>query len=261
MLSGHQAIIRGHPHVHNAATRPSTGAALLRQLTRRPDFAAKSLASLLLVGLGVLAMAPVLAPAPGPPPPRPPAALSLATLSAQRPKSPPLPRARADPVAWYDARLHDRPLLTKACTSALCFALGHLVAQAGAPDFDTAGLLFMALWGAVPAALLGHCWHAWLDRRVTGPGAVPVKIALDQLVFAPPNTLLFLLCRGLARGLSLDAARRGTLAALWPTLQANWTVWPFVHVATFGLVPGAWRVTFLGVCALFWATFLSLVEV
>lgn len=43
----------------------------------------------------------------------------------------------------------------------------------------------------------------------------------------------------------------------WPTLHANWKVWPAVHLVNFAFVPPPLRILYINVIALFWRTFLS----
>jgi protein Mpv17 len=247
-------------NINSADIKPLNGADLIRQMASCPGFAAKGLVSLLIVWFGIAAMVPVMQNVNCRRSQTP--TVAMASITSKRTVS--LPRQKSKLLTWYETQLQERPLIAKGCTSMLCFGLGNVIAQSGSTDFDATAFCFMAMWGALAAAPMGHRWHAFLDERINlameGPQRVATKIALDQLVFTPPSTVLFLTFRSLTKGLSLEAAHNSAVEHLVPTLQTNWMVWPFVHIVTFSLVPVNWRVSFLAVCAVFWAMFLSLLQ-
>ena len=86
-------------------------------------------------------------------------------------------------LAWYEGNLKGRPLTTKGISSAICLALGNIIAQMAAEVFDLGTILFMYVWGLVIVGPLGHWWYAWLDRvvRSKGPSSTVMKILLDQV--------------------------------------------------------------------------------
>lgn len=45
---------------------------------------------------------------------------------------------------------------------------------------------------------------------------------------------------------------------LWPTLRANYMLWPAAHLINFAFVPGDLRILYINVIALFWTCFLSI---
>ncbi|KAG6598128.1 SYM1 protein [Phytophthora cinnamomi] len=176
----------------------------------------------------------------------------------------------------YDRWLRDSPLLTKGVTSAVLFGIGDRVAQRiersesagdnGDPNSDDPddrhGLhrtARMMLWGGVLFAPVGHAWYNFLERAVRGKGAAAVakKIAADQLVFSPPLSLAFFTYAGCSEGKPLRDTVDTAVAKLPPTLAVNWTVWPLVHVCTFGFVPLQYRILFINVVNVGWSAFLS----
>eukprot|EP00667_Euglena_gracilis_P023442 EG_transcript_26485 len=148
-----------------------------------------------------------------------------------------------------------------------CFALGELIGQLAAPSPTVAvgPLLFMSLYGLLLAAPLGHYWYQALERWAAARGlegavGVAVKVMMDQLVYTPPTTLLFFTCAKLWQASPPWDAAAHALRLCWPTLKAGWSVWPLVHLFSFAMVPTHFRVSFLSMCTVFWAVFLSVTK-
>ncbi|ETN24572.1 hypothetical protein PPTG_00827 [Phytophthora nicotianae INRA-310] len=169
----------------------------------------------------------------------------------------------------YDRWLRDSPLLTKGVTSAILFGLGDRIAQrietgdADQRDADDCHGLQrtarMMVWGGLLFAPIGHAWYNFLEKAVRGKGTATVvkKIAADQLVFSPPLSLAFFTYAGVTEGKPLPETVETAVVKLPPTLAVNWTVWPLVHVCTFGFVPLQYRILFINVVNIGWSTFLS----
>ncbi|RLN86816.1 hypothetical protein BBJ28_00018463 [Nothophytophthora sp. Chile5] len=171
----------------------------------------------------------------------------------------------------YDQWLLASPLLTKGITSAVLFGLGDRIAQKieGAERDDReddtgdrhglARTARMMIWGGLIFAPIGHAWYNFLEKAVRGKhtAAVVKKIAADQLMFSPPLSLAFFTYAGCSEGKPLRETVETALTKLPPTLAVNWTVWPLVHVCTFGFVPLQYRVLFINVMNIGWSAFLS----
>jgi hypothetical protein len=170
----------------------------------------------------------------------------------------------------YDRWLRDSPLLTKAGTSALLFGLGDRIAQRiESSDTDDRSELAernslqrtarMMVWGGFLFAPVGHAWYNFLEKAVRGKSSAAVvkKIAADQLIFSPPLSLAFFTYAGCSEGKPLRETVETAVAKLPPTLAVNWTVWPLVHVCTFGFVPLQYRIMFINVVNIGWSAFLS----
>lgn len=172
----------------------------------------------------------------------------------------------------YDRWLQSSPLLTKGVTSAILFGLGDQIAQRidkfdenerdGCEAYNCYGLqrtAKMMVWGGFVFAPVGHVWYNFLEKAVRGTGmtAVAKKVAADQVVFSPPLSLAFFTYSGVSETLSLRNAVDTAATKLAPTLAVNWTVWPLVHVCTFGFVPLQYRILFINVVNIGWSAFLS----
>jgi len=87
---------------------------------------------------------------------------------------------------------------------------------------------------------------------------VATKVLIDQAVWTPPLTVIFFTYEGSLQGESVADASQTALQKLWPTLKANWTVWPLVHLCTFSLIPLNYRVLWVNCANFLWSGFLSL---
>ncbi|RKP03128.1 hypothetical protein CXG81DRAFT_9969 [Caulochytrium protostelioides] len=184
-----------------------------------------------------------------------------------------------------------RPLPTKIVTSAVLGFLGDASAQviehashvsapstsfntthvAGAPPlpvfgWDAARTARITLYGALLAAPVTHVWYNVLEAvagRGTGPRAVVRKVFLDQTLCAPVMTAAFFVAIGAMEQwqAAVSAHRLAQAADLWwPTLCANWLVWPAALAINFAFVPLAARVGFSNAIGLGWTIYLSWVN-
>ena len=173
---------------------------------------------------------------------------------------------------WYDRLNTTRPLATKSLTSALmlggsdlcCQRLQSTVLARGGGGSEEPVCLSraarMASWGLLVNGPLGHLFYVGLDRLVTLPGVLGIatKVAIDQAAWTPPLTMLFFVYEGCLQGEAAADASATAQRKLWPTLCANWTVWPLVHLCTFSVVPLNYRVLWVNCANFFWSGFLSL---
>ncbi|KAI8465155.1 MAG: hypothetical protein J3K34DRAFT_437888 [Monoraphidium minutum] len=171
------------------------------------------------------------------------------------------------PYHAYVRALEARPLLTKAVTSCAGFMLGDLIAQqlghhgGGAEAFDALRVARLGLYGLCLDGPLGALWYDWLEGAVwpdrpTAAKTVVAKTALDQLVYASAGTALFFAVITALEG-HPDAAGAVVAAKFWPTLAANWAVWPVAHMVNFRWVPSQLRVAYNNVVAIGWLALLS----
>jgi len=102
-------------------------------------------------------------------------------------------------------------------------------------------------------------WYGALDRLVKSKTFFrPLKmLVIDQGFFAPCYMVTVLFVTKLARGQS-PASIVENFPTDYPRLIFGcWTVWPWVQVANFTLIPLEFRVLFGNVVALFWNTYVS----
>ncbi|KAK9827625.1 hypothetical protein WJX81_000286 [Elliptochloris bilobata] len=147
-----------------------------------------------------------------------------------------------------------------------CFVggmLGDGLAQivSGEP-FDLARNMRMASYGLLIGGPSGHVWHRFLDAAVLphapkSTRAVLAKLAADQLAFAPLANLALFAFIECAKG-----TPQHTLFVvqekLWPTLQANWALWPLANWIAFRYLSGDMRILYANCIGVAWCMYLSL---
>ncbi|KAJ3045859.1 hypothetical protein HDV00_006123 [Rhizophlyctis rosea] len=211
--------------------------------------------------------------------------MSAATAGAYRQSINPLTRA------WkrYLDLLETRPLPTKAISAFVIGAVGDVIAQsidpshphesATHPDsssssssskpatrgfhWDKERTLRLSLYGLVFGAPITHGWYKILDRRL-GAGmdlsTALKKVAADQTIAAAPLTAFFFAVNSAAEGLDYNQIKNRLETNLWPTMKANWAIWPAALALNFWLVPLKLRVLVVNILGLGWGTYLSFVQ-
>lgn len=147
----------------------------------------------------------------------------------------------------YMSLLESRPIATRVITATLISALGDIVCQHLVPPsggYDVTRTVRFAAWQMLSTPVQ-HVWFTQLQRRV--PSAL-ARVAVDQLVYAPPATAAFLWYMG---GFEL-VKEKG-----WTTLAANFAVWPAVQAINFSFVPARFNVLACNVVGFFWSIMLS----
>lgn len=103
-------------------------------------------------------------------------------------------------------------------------------------------------------------WYGFLGRVTAGfgTGLLPTikRMAIDQLLFAPPFIALFFLTAATFEGKMMDGPER--LRKGWASaVLANYSLWPAAQMINFGLVPAAFRVLFSNCVGVVWSCYLS----
>lgn len=102
-------------------------------------------------------------------------------------------------------------------------------------------------------------WYGKLDQLLPGTEAwkVAVKVAADQVLWAPVFTAMYFSYLGLAEGRSLDyiqaKIRNDTMAGV----TASWKVWPIVHAVSFRFVPTELRILYINSIQVRWREVLN----
>eukprot|EP00823_Brevimastigomonas_motovehiculus_P007275 TRINITY_DN6296_c0_g1_i1.p1 TRINITY_DN6296_c0_g1~~TRINITY_DN6296_c0_g1_i1.p1 ORF type:complete len:224 (+),score=34.77 TRINITY_DN6296_c0_g1_i1:26-673(+) len=158
-----------------------------------------------------------------------------------------------------------RPVLTKTLTSGFLYAVGDGCSQVidgtYKTKYDTSRTLRFVLWG-LAFGPLGHAWYnGVLEKAFLGASfSTAIKKTLcDQFIFAPVVNGLFLLYVPMMAGKTLEQARQGWLEQYKSVMKANWSLWPWVQLVNFKLIPGPLQLPFINVVLLGWSTFLALV--
>mmetsp|Transcript_8111 Transcript_8111/g.17483 ORF Transcript_8111/g.17483 Transcript_8111/m.17483 type:complete len:271 (-) Transcript_8111:156-968(-) len=164
----------------------------------------------------------------------------------------------------YNSQLAARPILIKALTSLVGFALGDILAQSVLnkdEEFDSARLLRMALFGLLVHGPTGHFFYGAMDRAIPGTEAwkVVTKVAIDQIAWAPIFTVGFFTFIGLLEGNSTDQIIDKIKADTWTGVTGSWRVWPIVHAINFRFIPTSQRLLYINSIQILYNVFLSFI--
>ncbi|XP_050739840.1 peroxisomal membrane protein 2-like [Eriocheir sinensis] len=161
----------------------------------------------------------------------------------------------------YNESLSTRPLVTKACTSAVTTGLGDLLGQVIARQhrINLHSIARHATFGLLVTGPLAHHFYSLLDRWVPpgGKGAALKRLLLDRLGFAPLLLVLYLYLLARMEGKSHRSAQGETRHKIWPALKMNWKVWTPIQFINVNYIPQKYRSLFGNVVALFWVMYIT----
>ncbi len=182
----------------------------------------------------------------------------------------------------YRTALLTSPLKTKALTSCIISLLGEVLGayirrrkyfleyKYANPEFaprlvDVKRLAIFGFYGLAITGPLFHWWYGFLERMVrdsniSGAAGIATKVVVDRVVLTPPF-LLFTLAyiQGLLTlqpKLAVDNVKKTYGGAL----VANWKWWTIAQLINFNYVPLEGRVLFGNLVAVFWNTYLSVIN-
>ncbi|KAI8585783.1 hypothetical protein BDZ88DRAFT_491698 [Geranomyces variabilis] len=172
--------------------------------------------------------------------------------------------------AWrrYLVLLEEKPLVTKCASAGTIAVAGDIIAQRidrtpEHPDWDPQRTLRLGTYATLIATPLAHGWYKVMDKRIGAGMDITTslkKVAADQLLAAAPFTALFFVCNSAMEGCSANEIKTRLQTNLWPTLCANWAIWPAALAINFRYVPLKLRILTLNVLGLGWGAYLSLVQ-
>ncbi len=174
----------------------------------------------------------------------------------------------------YEKNLNERPVVTKALTSACLTMVGDFVGQSieqyrleydtsETIHFDLVRLVKFSFMGLCLQAPLTHYFYVVLDYYLP-PTPLPwtpttfLKMACDQLIYAPFFTFVVISYLGIFGGSSLLSIREQLDAEYWRTLVDNWKLWVPATLINMAYVPPAYRVLYCNVVFFVWSIYLSL---
>ncbi|KAI9505974.1 hypothetical protein BX070DRAFT_219123 [Coemansia spiralis] len=167
-----------------------------------------------------------------------------------------------------------QPLLTLTVTNGTLGGVGDLLAQfieshnnKKPMRWDYKRTLRFVAWGAICAPVF-HKWYLFLNKQFPLPSiqtqgkrsfvtTVSKRVATDQGVYAPLGVAGFFIAMNYMEGGNWMSAKTRLREYYWPTLCANYAVWPAVQAINFGFVPTIYRVPFSSIVSIFWNAFIS----
>uniref|UniRef100_A0A8C5PIA9 Peroxisomal membrane protein 2 n=1 Tax=Leptobrachium leishanense TaxID=445787 RepID=A0A8C5PIA9_9ANUR len=168
----------------------------------------------------------------------------------------------------YLRLLQERPLLTKALTSAILPALGNLLAQSldkrrksekSPKNVDFAGPFRFAVYGFLVTGPLSHYLYLFMDQVI--PSSAPLaglrRLLLDRFIIAPTFLLLFFCVMNILEGKDLAFLNQKLKKGYWLALKMNWKVWTPFQFINMTYIPVQFRVLFANMVAFFWYAYLA----
>lgn len=165
--------------------------------------------------------------------------------------------------AAYNDALDKKPLITKAMTSLVGWALGDFLAQVfiGSGPFDWKRFLTLSFFGFAYHGPSGHYFYNWLDKQIEGTDAKTVftKVFIDQVFWCPIFMTVFFTYLGLVNGDSLATIGNKIKNDLFTACQGSWKVWPIVHAINFRFIATKYRLVYINTVQVAFNIFLSLI--
>ncbi|CAM9820067.1 unnamed protein product [Chrysoparadoxa australica] len=162
----------------------------------------------------------------------------------------------------YNQVLEEKPILTKACTSLVGFSIGDILAQkfvASGDSFDCQRLCRMAAFGFLFHGTISHFFYNKLDEVLPGVEALTVikKVFIDQVLWAPIFTFIYLTWIGVTSGHSPSQISDKIKNDLIKGVVGSWTVWPLAHTINFRFIPTEQRLLYINSIQIGYNVFLS----
>lgn len=167
-------------------------------------------------------------------------------------------------ISLYIGALNRRPILTKS-TSTLALGLAgdycaqRLAALQKQEDFKLEVRRLLSV-GAFSFCFMGpamHFWYGLLDRVYYRRFAALYKVVTDQAFFAPCFNASFIIGVGALEGNTASDIRDNVSQKWWPSMKANWMIWPAAQAINFGLVPKNWQILYVNGVGFVWNIILT----
>ncbi|MFH4977189.1 hypothetical protein AB6A40_003898 [Gnathostoma spinigerum] len=159
--------------------------------------------------------------------------------------------------------LESRPLLTQCVTSGIIGGMGDAISQTVVErrtwkEYDVSRTnRFVLITGIYIAPCLA-AWFRLLERVRGATKIIPLKkVALDQLLFAPPFSATIIYNLRLLEGQSLKRSWESLKRDFIGIYACSLAFWPGIQLFNFYFVPLHFRVILVQIAALLWNTFLS----
>ena len=111
-------------------------------------------------------------------------------------------------------------------------------------------------------APLAHAYYEfqdWIFPESLGLWGAPLKLCLDQSIYAATYNCVFFFGIGLLRRDHPERIFADIKDKFWQMMRAGWKLWPFVHVITYTMIPTRFKLLWVDIVEVIWVTYLSLV--
>jgi len=165
----------------------------------------------------------------------------------------------------YNELLDEKPLLMKALTSLVGFALGDTLAQIFIQKndpFDWFRLFRLASFGFLVHGTTSHWFYGMLDGKIPGTSAKAVfsKVFIDQVLWTPCFGVMFFSYVALLEAKGIGYVIEKTRTELLTAVTGSWRVWPLAHAINFRFIPSSQRVLYINTIQIGYNCFLSLIS-
>lgn len=169
-------------------------------------------------------------------------------------------------IATYVTLVQKYPIRTKAVSTCILAFIGDLTAQKisqETPEFqyDTRRSVSIATWAFFFMGPVLHMWYGALDRLIVSGKLIPVrKMLVDQTLFAPFFNGMFLVGVGMLEGSKIQEVSERVQTKLWPSMKANWLLWPAAQMINFTIIPKTFQIIYVNGVALIWNVILTYIS-
>jgi len=165
----------------------------------------------------------------------------------------------------YNELLETKPLLMKALTSLVGFALGDILAQLFIQKndpFDFFRLFRLASFGFLVHGTTSHWFYGLLDGKIPGKTAKAVfsKVFIDQVLWNPCFGVMFFSYVALLEAKGIGYVVDKVQNELLTSVMGSWKVWPLAHAINFRFIPSAQRVLYINTIQIGYNCFLSIIS-
>jgi peroxisomal membrane protein 2 len=169
-------------------------------------------------------------------------------------------------VRQYLKLLREKPLLTKACTSACTATVGSLLSQyvstpAGRSlHVNWRNVLAFALTGFLFVGPVLHNFYQLLEQLVpkNANRAALKRLLIDRFLFTPFFLIVYLYCLSLFEGHGLKLAKTKVDQVFLMALKMNWKVLTIIQYVNINYVPQQYRLLVGNVISLAWNSYIAL---
>lgn len=175
-------------------------------------------------------------------------------------------------LSSYSRLLEVHPIKTKSLTTFIIFAFGDVLCQklesslekdpARKQKFNYIRTLRQATFGLVITPYLHWQFSILIPRLFPAGSSLPVlkSVCWDQTVNAVLINSFFFLFIGVISNEGVTKSCDNLRNLIWPTLIANWKLWPLAQTVNFLFVPIPFRVLWINIVCMFWSSYLSFVN-
>ncbi|KAK8205819.1 Mpv17/PMP22 family protein [Phyllosticta capitalensis] len=171
------------------------------------------------------------------------------------------------PLRFFEKAQARRPLVVQLISSICIWFLGDLSAQTISSteendSYDPVRAIRAVVIGGI-FSIPSYKWFMWLGRSFNFSSQIlslATKTVFNQLTFAPFFNTYFFTMQSLLSGATVEE----TIERVKRTVPILWVnsckLWPAVTAFSFAFVPAQFRSIFVGVIAIGWQTWLSLLN-